>query len=203
MASILKVDTLQKPDGSTPTAADLGVAYEAGQVVQSKTYFVGGDPTNGNYDYLGAPTGGTSTVPRWDSHVISVSSQTPVSTDFAVSITPKFANSIIRIEFMGQFWHRATDPMAVAVVRDATTVVWSPTTNDVGSYGMGYNDASSQVYLEQHVSCYDKPATTSSVEYRLYVYKYAASTGASYAFGHSGSDQHSSKPHLTVTEIAQ
>ena len=33
MASILKVDTLQKPDGSTPTAADLGIDV-AGSVVQ-------------------------------------------------------------------------------------------------------------------------------------------------------------------------
>jgi len=36
MASILKVDTLQKPDGSTPTAADLGIDV-AGSVVQAKT----------------------------------------------------------------------------------------------------------------------------------------------------------------------
>lgn len=37
MASILKVDTLQKPDGSTPTAADLGIDV-AGTIVQSKVY---------------------------------------------------------------------------------------------------------------------------------------------------------------------
>ena len=35
MASVLKVDTLQKPDGSTPTAADLGIDV-AGSVVQVK-----------------------------------------------------------------------------------------------------------------------------------------------------------------------
>jgi hypothetical protein len=32
MASILKVDTLQKPDGSTPTAADLGIDVSAGDM---------------------------------------------------------------------------------------------------------------------------------------------------------------------------
>ena len=36
MASILKVDTLQKPDGSTPTAADLGLNI-SGNIVSSKT----------------------------------------------------------------------------------------------------------------------------------------------------------------------
>ena len=37
MASILKVDTLQKPDGSTPTAADLGIDV-AGSVVATHKF---------------------------------------------------------------------------------------------------------------------------------------------------------------------
>ena len=37
MASIIKVDTLQKPDGSTPTAADLGIDV-AGTVLQAHTF---------------------------------------------------------------------------------------------------------------------------------------------------------------------
>jgi hypothetical protein len=36
MASILKVDQLQKPDGSTPTAADLGL-NDAGRIVNQET----------------------------------------------------------------------------------------------------------------------------------------------------------------------
>jgi len=36
MASILKVDQLQKPDGSTPTAADLGID-DAGRIINYET----------------------------------------------------------------------------------------------------------------------------------------------------------------------
>lgn len=72
MASVLKVDTLQKPDGSTPTAADLGLDV-AGSVVQVAY--------------------GTAST-----QVIN-STNSPVDTGLSVTITPKFNNSMIIILF--------------------------------------------------------------------------------------------------------
>jgi hypothetical protein len=70
MASVLKVDTLQKPDGSTPTAADLGldVAGSVVQVVHGTTNVAVGNSTN-----------------------------SPVNTGLSATITPKYNTSKILV----------------------------------------------------------------------------------------------------------
>ena len=73
MASILKVDTLQKPDGSTPTAADLGIDV-AGSIVQVHTYYF--------------PDNRAS---------VTFSSNTQTGTGISTSFTPKFSNSLLLI----------------------------------------------------------------------------------------------------------
>lgn len=45
MASVLKVDQLQKPDGSTPTAADLGLDVSGSVVQVVSNYSTGGSGT--------------------------------------------------------------------------------------------------------------------------------------------------------------
>lgn len=70
MSSILKVDQIQLANGNTPTASDLGLNM-TGTVIQTVT--------------------NTSTT------LITATSTTPVNL-IAVSITPKFANSVIHIE---------------------------------------------------------------------------------------------------------
>ena len=74
MASILKVDTLQKPDGSTPTAADLGIDV-AGSVVQVV------------HSANGVPSGA------------AVNSTTFSSIGVSASITPKYDNSHFFVTF--------------------------------------------------------------------------------------------------------
>lgn len=72
MASILKVSQLQKPDGSTPTAADLGIDV-AGSVVQVVT-----------------ASDGTTNI---------TGSSTFIEGGFTLNITPKYANSIILLSY--------------------------------------------------------------------------------------------------------
>ena len=76
MASILKVDTLQKPDGSTPTAADLGIDV-SGSVVQVKQFTLGGGAMN-------------------------TTSTSYVATGLGGSFTPKYANSKIYLFAINQ-----------------------------------------------------------------------------------------------------
>ena len=71
MASILKVDTLQKPDGSTPTAADLGIDV-AGSVVQVVT--------------------SSNTTP------VSNTSNDFIATGWNFSITPKHSTSKVKVD---------------------------------------------------------------------------------------------------------
>jgi hypothetical protein len=104
MASILKVDTLQKPDGSTPTAADLGIDV-AGSVIQVQT------------------------VSKTDHQTFNVSTWTDASS-LTINFTPKSANSNILVLvtlFLGQnggngsFWRVAKDGVATTVGTVAAT----------------------------------------------------------------------------------
>lgn len=71
MSSILKVDTLQKPDGSTPTAADLGIDVDTtGRILQVQQYIINTEQS-------------MSASNNW------------VSTPLSVSITPQDANSLL------------------------------------------------------------------------------------------------------------
>jgi hypothetical protein len=99
MASILKVDTLQKPDGSTPTAADLGIDV-AGSVVQEKW------------------------VPLTSPFDTTVAGLLPVqSTQF----TPKYANSVIQVEWSGHVYKYNTTSggNSAAQITYNGNVIWS------------------------------------------------------------------------------
>ena len=74
MASILKVDTLQKPDGSTPTAADLGLDV-AGSVVQVQRYS--------------------------DATALYTTATSPTNTSLQASFTPKYSTSKLLIVLTG------------------------------------------------------------------------------------------------------
>ena len=76
MASILKVDQLQKPDGSTPTAADLGIDV-AGSVVQVVTkQYTGANPISTSIDAVSDNHGSWPTI-------------------FDFQFTPKSSNSVL------------------------------------------------------------------------------------------------------------
>ena len=81
MASILKVSQLQKPDGSTPTAADLGIDV-AGSVVQVVQNLQAGD------------------ISISSSAVNDPNSASWTSTGISASITPKYADSKILVSVM-------------------------------------------------------------------------------------------------------
>ena len=96
MASILKVDKIQLPDGSAPTASDLGVDV-SGSVVQVKEQII-------------------------DSGFQTTSSSF-VATGVSISITPKYANS--KIIFMADpqiSIYPASSSIYVTVYRDGVNL---------------------------------------------------------------------------------
>ena len=76
MASIIKVDTIQKTNGSAPTATELGISYSAGDIVQTR--FIRSNQVVS-----------TNPVNVW----------AEVASQFRVSITPVYSNSIIKLEY--------------------------------------------------------------------------------------------------------
>jgi hypothetical protein len=100
MASILKVDQLQKPDGSTPTAADLGIDV-AGSVVQVYRHVFTTKTTN-QADYTFAEAAGSS-----------------------FSFTPKFSNSQLIIQAEAMYYLYQNNNYiggAIRIVHDGTAL---------------------------------------------------------------------------------
>ena len=112
MSSIIKVDAIQKADGTTPTAGDLGLNTTGNilQVVQATTAASYGSTTSTSF--------------------------TEVSSDLRCTITPKFANSQLLVMFHSMMYKNGgSNPWGVATLyRDGSDIFG-------GSYSPGYTQA--------------------------------------------------------------
>jgi hypothetical protein len=175
MASILKVDTLQKPDGSTPTAADLGIDV-AGSVVQAihdKSF-----------------SGATSTaVETWV--------QVP---DLEITIAPKLNGSKFLITTAYHTYCYPEDQMGVALHYAVNGSTNFNKVVDIGTYNetKRTTNASGLVSMTMDAQEYEHNlglTTSDFVTYRLY-FKSRYGVGARVNDNGAGST-------LTVLEIAQ
>lgn len=189
MTGILKVDTIQKNNGATPSAADLGlnVSGNVVQVVKSTLGSIGttSSPANENASYALSFTN-TSWA---DTSLLSL------------TITPKFANSYMFLNlsiFYNQDAASGDASPAIRIIR-GTTVLFQPQTNTTGPYGITY--ANTQHYDHKTIQCWDQPNTLSPITYSL---QYRSYNGAATArlFGYPGTQQWSPTNAFTVMEIA-
>ncbi len=145
MTGILKVDTIQKNNGSTPTAADLGLNI-SGSILQIVS------------------------VTKTD--VFSSTSSTPVAvTGLTASITPRFSTSkiLVRIVFNAggdtptancdYYIYRNGSLLSSAIGDAAGSEQRSAAHIDPSASRMHYNNT---------IEFLDSPATTSSTSYQLY-----------------------------------
>ena len=196
----------------SPTGSTSGVG--AGQVLQVQASFLGQgsnygtgtDPNVGNHTNISSDTAGAGVDGDgyWHDHVIVSTSQTPVESNWSVDITPTSATSLIKFEFNPHVYSTVSaDAPAFRIVRTISggtpTAVYQPQTNTTGPYGLWYGGGSR--YMQVHLSGYDKPATTTSTNYKVYIYAY--STNSHQFFGHQSASQWAPKQHFTVMEIAQ
>lgn len=202
------------PSGQKIVGADAGSIVQPGAVVNSAHIFLGtgssnyttSDPNVGNHTSVTTKSAGSDVDGdgAWDNHVVSLTTSTPTATDFEIDITPKFTNSIMRIEHNPHIYSGNTsDALAIRIVRTISggtpTVVYQPQTNSTSGYGLWYGGAT---YLQPTIVAFDKPATTSSVNYKVYIYTYA-NANTHYYGGHLGSGQYAPKQYLAVYEVAQ
>ena len=135
----------------------------------------------------------------------STTSTSFVATGLSVDITPKFANSLIKIEFQTVWWLHlspsAEEYFIATVYRTisggAATNIGTGTGNRVLQWGSKYVDGGNAFNYNEGIQAFtfDTPSTTTSTNYKLYV--------------HSGGgnevryiDQYSENS-ITATEIAQ
>ena len=136
-------------------------------------------------------TGGTSSA---------TTSTSFVATDISVNITPKFNNSLIRIDVQGVWWLHfgasSEEYFITTVYRDSTNI-GSSNTNRVNQFRSGYVDSGNAYNYNNGftIFTFDTPNTTSQVTYKLYVH---SGSGLEVRY----SDQNSENT-ITAMEIAQ
>lgn len=205
---------IEIPAGHKLKSSEAGAIVQPGAIVQSVHAFIKGgsdygsgtDPTVGNHTGTSANNGpDVDGNGYFESHVVSLTTTVPTATDFEVDITPKFSNSIIRIEHNPHIYSGTTaDTLGIRFVRTISggtaTTVYQPQTNSSSAYGLWYGGAT---YFQPTIIAFDKPATTSSVNYKVYIYTYQGGNTHYYG-GHVGSSsQWAPKQYLAVYEIAQ
>ena len=128
--------------------------------------------------------------------VTSVTTSTYTATALQVTITPKFSNSLIRIEvFSSSYWSSGSasaEYILSTVYRDSTNIGVSSDDSLclVGAYG------SNQNYVKPiSFATTDSPSTTSAVVYKMY-----AKTSAG---GNAGVNEQRMTNMIIATEIAQ
>ena len=195
MASILKVDQLQKPDGSTPTAADLGIDVTSG------------DMPAGSVIQLQSSSFGSR---------VSGSSGSWYDIGLSTTITPTSASSKVYIQLNTNVCENYTNPsMGFRVIRSINGGSWE-------LVGVGDTQFSGQVPTMMNWSKHsmeqttpadvypvsgaylDSPSTTSSTVYKVQIFSYA---GSWYVNGNNRNNNttfdKSQISTLTLTEIAQ
>ena len=122
------------------------------------------------------------------------------ATNLDVNITPKFSNSIIKIDCLLPFWFHsglgAEDYFMCTIYRDSTNI-GSGTGGRVALFRSGYADSGNAYNLNETVTFYtfDTPNTTSQITYKLYVKTY---NGSEVRFIDAGQENT-----IVATEIAQ
>jgi len=150
----------------------------------------------------------TSTSDRTNanaSYVIASNTTTWTDTsNLQLTITPKFASSIIKLNLSIFLYSGLTNCAGIRVKR-GNKIVFRPTLNTTGPFGTGFigtsggnTDGDFQHYLE----FYDSPATTSPVTYSLQYRAYSSATTPMW-FGFQGATLYSPANYFTATEIAQ
>lgn len=122
------------------------------------------------------------------------------TTNLQLTITPKFANSLIRLDLSAYLYSGGANRAGALRIRRGTTIVMRPHHNATGPFSMGYNEAGGD-HTHHFLTSYDSPATTSPVTYTLQYRTYNG--GAVHFFAQAANNNYGALNILTATEIAQ
>ena len=150
--STLSVDTIQ---GKTTAGT---IAMPSGMIVQVQTR--------------------TTTTNVTTSNVYGSASSNWVASDLYVEITPKFSNSLIKIEMNCPYWFHAdgsvsADYFMTTIYRDSTNI-GDGTWGSVALFRGG--DLAGDQYNKDHnvfITTFDSPSSTSTLTYKMYFKTYS------------------------------
>ena len=166
MTGILKVDTIQKNNGATPTAADLGINVN-GTILQVKQTAY--------------------------STVDSTTSNTPVNTGCAVSITPSTNTNKILVILNMPTYHSSTGMNSFARITRNNGAANSSLVQDY------YHPTGTGVSGNITITWLDSPSTTSQVTYTA---QYGTYGGGTLSINKDYNGTNNGVTYLTVMEVA-
>lgn len=120
-------------------------------------------------------------VQTYNPNHITVTSTSEVALSTTISITPKYSNSIIRVEFYSTMMYGAANAIVAALYRKIgagsfTSIIAITQTNPLTYYGWFYHTSSWGPYKAIY---FDSPATTQQVTYELR-YRNISTTATNY-----------------------
>lgn len=181
MPSIAKFDIWQNTAGITQPA-----------IVQVVRTSLGGSLGTTSND-------STQDYPSW---VIATTTTSWTDTpNLQLTITPKYATSIIKLElsiYMGS--GNTARAAAIRVIR-GSTIVWRPMSNSTGPFSMSYNGGG-ELHFHPMIMFFDSPNTTNSITYSLQ-YRTYNGVNTSHIFGYGSSGHYAPLNTFVATEIAQ
>lgn len=181
MASIIKVDQIQLSNGTTPNVSDLGINLSltqddlpAGSVVQT-VYLNDKSRTQ-----------------------VSLTSTSYTNTGIAVTITPKYSNSLFKItvNFLAYFGYSATDGFSCVIDRNGTAINDARDEYSAAHNMSFYTVQNGEFHIRQVHDWIDQPNTGSTLTYTIFGRSYNGN--AVYLF--NGGHQY---VHMSVQEIKQ
>jgi hypothetical protein len=187
------MSTLQVENLIGPTSGSNAnkVIIPSGQTLDASNGFI---PPAGSVVQV-VKTGGTNP------YYTSTNSTSFVATNLHIDITPKYANSLLKIEASHSYWWSTSGLSAntyasFTFYRDSTTNIAS----DHGGVAMLEGGLSGNNYLNRQANYieYDSPNTTNTVNYRVYIKQWTQVTSALRVI-----DNANGRNTITITEIAQ
>jgi len=188
MASELEVQTIRGPSGGANANK---VLIPSGQTLDASEGFI---PPPGSIIQV-VKTGGTNPA------YTSTNSTSFVATNLQLDITPKYANSLLKIESSHSYWWSTSGLSALTYAsftfyRDSTTNIAS----DHGGVASLEGGLASHNYLNRQANYieYDSPNTTNTVNYRVYMKIWTQVTSDLRVI-----DNTNGRNTITITEIKQ
>jgi hypothetical protein len=187
------MSTLQVENLIGPTSGSNAnkVIIPSGQTLDASNGFI---PPAGSVVQV-VKTGGTNPA------YTSTNSTSFVATNLQLDITPKYANSLLKIEASHSYWWSTSGLSggtyaSFTFYRDSTTNIASAH-GGVASLEGGLS-ANNNFNRQTNYIEYDSPNTTNTVNYKVYIKQWAQVTSSLYVI-----DNANGRNTITITEIAQ
>jgi len=138
----------------------------------------------------------TNLSPVWS--IITTTTTWTDTSNLQLTITPKFDNSIIRLDLCVYLHNNSLSNAAAIRIKRGNKILWRPVMDTTGPYSLGWSSA--YIHGTYNITTYDAPTTTSPITYSL---QYRTYNGGQCVLFGPNTGAYGNSNYFTATEIAQ